>query len=144
MNIEHHDLIIITNSDSLKARGHHLLFLRQQPRTEAPTVKKLQQDVEWTVTCDRPEHNHEPSDTPATHESLQSMSGTGTHPGTSTVAQATSQFEDDTPLAPAQPDGTQKRKRGRPKDSKDKQARKKRQKHTEANTPQAGFSAGAV
>jgi hypothetical protein len=70
--------------------------------TECPfqaTVKKLQQDVEWTVTCDRLEHN---------------------------------------------PDGTQKRKRGRPKGSKDKQARKKRQKRTEANAPQAGFSAGAV
>jgi hypothetical protein len=42
--------------------------------TECPfqaTVKKLQQDVEWTVTCDRPEHNHEPSDTPATHPSLR-------------------------------------------------------------------------
>ncbi|KAN0073978.1 hypothetical protein V8E54_007915 [Elaphomyces granulatus] len=70
--------------------------------------------------------------------------GTGTHPGTGTVAQAPSQFEDDTPLAPAQLDGIQKRKRGRPKGSKDKQARKKRQKRTEANAPQAGFSAGAV
>jgi hypothetical protein len=42
--------------------------------TECPfqaTVKKLQQDDEWTVTCDRPEHNHEPSDTPATHPSLR-------------------------------------------------------------------------
>ena len=61
--------------------------------------------------------------------------GTGIHSGISTVVQATSQFEDDTPLAPAQPDGTQKRKRGRPKGSKDKQARKKRQKRTEANVP---------
>jgi len=33
--------------------------------------------------------------------------GTGIHSGISTVVQATSQFEDDTPLAPAQPDGTQ-------------------------------------
>jgi hypothetical protein len=64
--------------------------------------------------------------------------------GTSTVAQATAQLEDDTPLAAAQPDGTQKRKRGRPKGSKDKQARKKRQKRTEANVAQAGGSAGAV
>jgi hypothetical protein len=47
--------------------------------------------------------------------------GSGTHPGTSTVAQATAQLEDDTPLAAAQPDGTQKRKRGRPKGSKDKE-----------------------
>jgi hypothetical protein len=42
--------------------------------TECPfqaTVKKLQDDVEWTVTCDRPEHNHEPSDAPATHPSLR-------------------------------------------------------------------------
>jgi hypothetical protein len=51
-----------------------------------------------------------------------------THPGTSTVAQATPQ--DGTPPVPAQPDGTQKRKRGRPKSSKDKQACKKRQKLT--------------
>jgi hypothetical protein len=64
--------------------------------------------------------------------------------GTSTVAQDTSQLEDDTPLAPAQQDGTQKRKRGRPKGSKDKQARKRRQKRTEANVPQAGVSADAV
>ena len=71
----------------------------------------------------------------------KSDSDTSTHPGTSMVIQATSQLEDDTPLAPAQPDSTQKRKRGRPKGSKDKQPRKKRQKHTEAN---AGGSAGAV
>ena len=63
---------------------------------------------------------------------------------TSMVAQATSQLGDDTPLAPAQPDGTQKRKRGRPKGSKDKQERKKRQNRTEANVAQAGCSAGAV
>jgi len=59
---------------------------------------------------------------------LQLDSGVGTHPSTSTVAQATPQPEDGTPV-PAQPDGTQKRKRGRPKGSKDKQAHKKRQKH---------------
>src|SRR5467141_4351693 len=67
-------------------------------------------------------------------DKLQLDSGTGTHPSTSTVPQATPQLEDGTPPVPAQPDSTQKRKRGRPKaGSKDKQARKKRQKHSEAN-----------
>jgi hypothetical protein len=74
----------------------------------------------------------------------ESDGDTNTHPGTSTVIQATSQLEDDTLLAPAQPDSTQKRKRGWPKGSKDKQPCKKRQKHTEANVAQAGGSAGAV
>src|SRR5467141_3496015 len=67
-------------------------------------------------------------------DKLQLDSSTGTHPSTSTVPQATPQLEDGTPPVPAQPDSTQKRKRGRPKaGSKDKQARKKRQKHSEAN-----------
>src|SRR5467141_2973118 len=64
-------------------------------------------------------------------DKLQLDSGTGTHPSTGTVPQATPQLEDGTPPVPAQP---QKRKRGRPNaGSKDKQARKKRQKHSEAN-----------
>src|SRR5712664_3398300 len=69
-------------------------------------------------------------------DKLQLDSSTGTHPSTSTVPQATPQLEDGTPPVPAQP---QKRKRGRPNaGSKDKQARKKRQKHSEANVTRAG------
>jgi len=73
---------------------------------------------------------------------LQLDSGTGTHPSTGTVPQATPQLEDGTPPVPAQP---QKRKRGRPNaGSKDKQARKKRQKRSEANVTRAGGTVGAV
>src|SRR5467141_167601 len=60
-----------TSTATKRDTSTRLRRLDQMPGPFQATVKKLQQDVEWTVTCDRPEHNHEPSDTTATHPSLR-------------------------------------------------------------------------
>jgi hypothetical protein len=71
-------------------------------------------------------------------------SGPGTHPSTSAVAQATPQLEDGSYTAIACSARWHSKAQERTKGSKDKQARKKRPKHSEANVTQAGGSVGAV